>query len=251
MDKILKIAKKHKLYIIEDAAHALESWYKDRKIGTFGEMSAFSFYATKNVATAEGGMLVTNNKKLFKEAKIKSLHGISADAWKRYSASGFTPYEAVYAGYKFNMPDIQASLGIPQLKRANKNLKIRQKYWNIYMEGLKNIKEIQLPAGIEKNTIHAMHIFAILLDTKKLKINRNQFIEAMKVENIGTGIHFTPLHLHKFYRQTFGFKKGMLPVAEDVGNRIISLPFYPHMSQQDIGDTIRVIKKVIAYYKKK
>jgi dTDP-4-amino-4,6-dideoxygalactose transaminase len=250
MDKILTLAKKHKLFVIEDAAHALEAWYKGKKIGTFGEFGAFSFYVTKNVATAEGGMLVTNNKKWFEEARIKSLHGISADAWKRYSASGFKPYETIYAGYKFNMTDIQASLGIHQLRRINKNLKIRKKYWQIYMKAFKDLKEINLPTPIDKNIIHGMHIFAIVLDTSKLKINRDQFIQALQAENIGSGIHFTPLHLHKFYRQTYGFKKGMFPRAEYIGQRFVSLPFYPHMSKQDIDDVIKAVKKIIFYYKK-
>jgi len=148
------------------------------------------------------------------------------------------------------MTDLQASLGIPQLKRVNKNLKIRQKYWQLYINGLKNIPEITLPAPIEKNTTHAMHIFAILLNLDRLKINRNQFIEALKLENIGAGIHFTPLHLHRFYRQTFGFKRGMFPVAENIGNRILSLPFYPHMTINDLDDVIKAVRKIINFYKK-
>lgn len=251
MDKIRKIAKKYHLYLVEDAAHALESWYHGKKIGTFGDFAAFSFYVTKNLATAEGGMLVTNNQKWHEEAKIKSLHGISSDAWKRYSASGFKPYEAIYAGYKFNMTDLQASLGIPQLKRIAKNLTIRKKYWQIYMEAFKNLPEITLPAPIEKNTIHAMHIFAIMLNLEKLKINRDQFIEALQKEKIGTGVHFTPLHLHQYYRKTYGFKKGMLPNAEYVGDRLISLPFYPHMTPGDFKDVIKAVKKLILRYSKK
>lgn len=250
MDKILSLAKKHKIFVIEDAAHALESWYKGKKIGTLSPFTAFSFYVTKNLATAEGGMLTTNNQKYYLEAKIKSLHGISADAWKRYSESGFKPYEAIYAGYKFNMTDLQASLGIPQLKRINKNLKIRQKYWQIYMQAFKDLKEITLPAPLEKNTVHGMHIFAILLNLERLKINRNQFIEVLQKENIGVGIHFTPLHLHQFYRKTFGFKKGALPRAEDIGDRLVSLPFYPHMTQQDLKDVITAVYKIVNFYKK-
>lgn len=250
MDEILKLAKKHKLFVVEDAAHALEAWHKGKKIGSISDFTAFSFYVTKNLATGEGGMLTTNNKTWFRQATIKSLHGISADAWKRYSASGFKPYEAVYAGYKFNMTDLQASLGIPQLKRVNKNLKIRQKYWQVYMRAFENLKEISLPAPIEKNTIHGMHIFAILLNLKRLKINRNQFIEALQKENIGAGIHFTAVHLHKFYRQRFGFKKGVLPVAERIGNRLVSLPFYPHMTKKDLNDVIAAVHKIIRLYKK-
>ncbi len=242
MKEIRRIAKKYRLFVIEDAAHALESWYYGKKIGSISDFTAFSFYATKNLSTAEGGMLTTNNKRWFNEAKIKSLHGISADAWKRYSSAGFKPYEAIYAGYKFNMTDMQASLGIPQLKRINDNLKIRKKYWQFYLDNLKNIPEIILPAPVEKNTVHAMHIFAILLDKK---INRNLFLIKMKKEGIGCGVHFTPLHLHKFYRQKYSFKKGDFPIAEDVGERIISLPFYPHMEISDLKKTIKAIRKIL------
>ncbi len=250
MDKIMAIAKKNNLFVIEDAAHALEAWYHGKKIGTFGDFSAFSFYVTKNLTTAEGGMLVTQRKKWFQEAKIKSLHGISADAWKRYSVAGFKPYEALYAGYKYNMTDLQASLGLPQLKRLKNNLKIRKKYWQIYLKAFKDLPEISLPAPIEENTTHAMHIFAILLNIQKLKINRNQFIEALQKENIGVGIHFTALHLHQFYRKTFGFKRAMFPKAEFVADRLVSLPFYPHMTPQDLNDVIKAVYKIISFYRK-
>lgn len=250
MDQIMAISRKYKIPVVEDAAHALEAWYRGKKIGTFGDLSAFSFYVTKNVATAEGGMLCTNNKEKFVEAKIKSLHGISADAWKRYSTSGFKPYEAIYAGYKFNMTDIQASLGIPQLKRVGQNLKIRKKYWQLYLDGLKGIPELILPAAIEKNIVHARHLFAIAVKKELLKINRNQFIDALQKENIGVGIHFSALHLQPFYQKTFGFKTGDLPKAEYLGDRLISLPFYPHMSSKDIFDVIKAIKKIVIYFRR-
>lgn len=249
-DRILTIAKRHKLYSVEDAAHAAEAMYKGRKIGTVADFTAFSFYVTKNIMTGEGGMLTTNNDKWANEARIRSLHGISKDAWKRYSADGFTPYETLYPGYKYNMMDLVASFGLHQLKDVEKNLKLRQKYWTMYDAAFKNIKELILPAPVEPHTRHARHLYAILLKFERLKIDRNQFIDALRAENIGAGIHFTALHLHKFYRETYGYKKGDFPNAEFVGDRTLSLPLSPSMKKQDVKDVITAVLKLITYYSK-
>jgi dTDP-4-amino-4,6-dideoxygalactose transaminase len=250
MDEITKLAKKHKLYVLEDAAHATEGWYKGKKIGSISDITAFSFYVTKNVATGEGGMLTTGNKKWADLARVRRLHGISADAWKRYSAAGFRPYEAVYPGYKYNMMDLQASLGIHQLKRAGANLKIRNKYWQIYTKAFNQMDGVIPPAADEKDIVHARHLYAINLELEKLKINRNQLVDALKAENIGFGVHFTALHLHKYYRETFGYKKGDYPKAEWIGERTVSLPFYPHMTKKDVEDVIKAVEKIVSYYKK-
>jgi len=250
MDEITKLAKKHKLYLLEDAAHATEGWYKGKKIGSISDMTAFSFYVTKNVATGEGGMLTTDNKEWAEKAKVRRLHGISADAWKRYSSSGYKPYEGIYPGYKYNMMDLQASLGIHQLKRAKANLKIRNKYWEIMTQAFSQFDGVIPPVPDEKNIVHARHLYAINLELEKLKINRNQFIDALKAENIGAGVHFTALHLHKYYKKTFGFKKGDFPRAEWIGERTVSLPFYPHMSEKDVKDVIKAVKKIVKYFKK-
>jgi len=250
MDEIIALGRKYKLKIMEDAAHATEAWYKRKKIGSISDMTAFSFYVTKNIATGEGGMLTTNNKIWADKIRVRRLHGISKDAWKRYSDEGYQPYEAVYPGYKYNMIDLQASLGIHQLKRAQANLKIRDKYWQIYNQAFKNLDGIIPPTDDEKDIIHARHLYAINLELEKLKINRNQFIDALKKENIGAGVHFTALHLHKYYRETFGFKKGDFPKAEWIGERTISLPFYPHMSEKDINDVIKAVEKLVNYYRK-
>ena len=169
MDEIALIAKKHKLFIMEDAAHATESWYHGRKIGSISDMTAFSFYVTKNVATGEGGMLTTNNQKWADEVRIRRLHGISKDAWKRYSAAGFQPYESVYPGFKYNMTDLVASLGIHQLKRVEKNLLIRNKYWKLMTKEFRKIDGIIPPAPDEPNIVHARHLYAINLELEKVK----------------------------------------------------------------------------------
>ncbi|MCM8787866.1 MAG: DegT/DnrJ/EryC1/StrS family aminotransferase [Candidatus Omnitrophica bacterium] len=250
MELINKIAKKYKLFVIEDAAHALEAKFKEKKIGTISDFTAFSFYVTKNLTTAEGGMLTTNNAKWANEARIRSLHGISKDAWKRYSSSGFTPYETFYPGYKYNMIDLQASLGLHQVDKIWQLLKTREKYWRLYNDAFKDIKEVQIPAETQKNIKHARHLYTLLLNINRLKIGRNHFIDALKAENIGAGIHFTALHLHKFYREKFGFKKGTFLNAEYIGERTVSLPLSPLLTQQDINDVIEAVRKIITYYKK-
>ncbi len=250
MDLINRIAKKYKLYVIEDAAHALEAKFRGKKIGTISDFTAFSFYVTKNLTTGEGGMLTTNNSKWAEEARIRSLHGISKDAWKRYSSSGFTPYETLYPGYKYNMIDLLASLGLQQTINLESSLKVRQKYWKIYNDAFKNIREIQIPHEPEKDIKHARHLYTLILNTDRLKISRNQFIDSLKAENIGTGIHFTALHLHKYYRDNFRFKKGDFPNTEYIGERTISLPLSQHLTIQDIKDTIKAVKKITAFYKK-
>lgn len=245
MDKIGQIAKKYKLFVMEDAAHAAEAWYHGRKIGSISDMTAFSFYVTKNIATGEGGMLTTANDRWAQIIRIRRLHGISADAWKRYSSEGYKPYEAVYPGYKYNLTDIAASLGLPQLKRAEANLKIRKKYWQIYHRAFSRIDGIIPPVPVEPDTVHAMHLFAINLELEKLKINRNQFIDAMNKLNIGCGVHFTALHTHKYYRKTFGYKPHDFPNAFRIGERTVSLPFYPHMTQKDLFDVIEAVTQTV------
>lgn len=250
MKSIMRLARKHKLKVVEDAAHATESWWHNKKIGSIGDVTVFSFYATKNLATGEGGMLTTNSKKIADEARIKSLHGISKDAWKRYSSSGFAPYEAIYPGYKYNMPDIMAALGVAQLKRLEANLKIRRRYWKLLNQGLEGTPGIILPPDEQLGTVHARHLYAIVIEPNKLKIARNKFIDALKAENIGAGVHFDPIHLHKYYRETYGYKLGDFPHAEAIGLNTISLPFYPHMTENDVKDVIATVKKIAKYYQK-
>lgn len=244
MEKIMDIARRHNLFVIEDAAHAVEAWYRDKKIGNIGDITVFSFYVTKNVVTGEGGMITTNNDDWAEKMRIKSLHGISKDAWKRYSADGFQPYEIIYPGYKFNMMDIQAALGIHQLAHVEENLKIREKHWQRYNEAFAEMPEIITPLE-EEGIRHARHLYTILISPEMLNIDRNQFIEALKRENIGTGIHFVALHLHKYYRDTFGFKRGDFPNAEFISDRTLSLPLSAKLTEQDVDDVINAVIKII------
>jgi dTDP-4-amino-4,6-dideoxygalactose transaminase len=249
MDEIMAIARKNKLFVIEDAAHALETYCQDKKIGNIGDFTAFSFYATKNVVTGEGGMVTTNNDQWARNLRSLRLHGMSKDAWKRYSQDGFTPYDIIYPGYKYNMMDIQAALGIHQLRRVEKNLKIREKYYKLYTQAFGDIPEVVTWAE-KKDGRHARHLYTILLKLEELKCTRDEFVCALQAENIGIGIHFLALHLTSYYRSTFGYKKGDFPNAEYVSDRTVSLPFSTKLTEEEINDVIKAVKKVITYYRR-
>lgn len=250
MDEIMALAKKYKLYVVEDAAHAAEAWYKGKKIGNIGDITVFSFYVTKNIATGEGGMITSDNKEWIDKIRILSLHGLSRDAYKRYSVKHYRSYECLVPGFKYNMMDIQASLGLHQLARVEKNAKIRKKYWQMYDRAFENIPELTTPQPKEGNTRHARHLYAMLLSLEKLKVTRNQFIDKLIKENIGSGVHFNPVHLYKYYRDTFGFKKGDFPRAEFVGERIFSLPLGANLTVEDIKDVSSAVVKIIKEYRK-
>jgi len=249
LERILKIAKRYNLRVIEDAAHAIGAEYKGKKIGTISDFTVFSFYAAKNLTTAEGGMICLQDKKLAERLKILSLHGISKDAWKRYSAEGSWYYEVLEPGYKSNMTDIQASLGIHQLRKLEKFIKRKEEIARLYNRTLGQMPEIIIPK-VKNNIRPAWYLYPILLNTDLLKIDRSNFIEALKAENIGTSVHFIPVHLHPYYKKTFGFKMGDFPNSEYVYERIISLPIHSSMTLKDAKDVITAIKKIINYYKK-
>jgi len=248
MDKIMEIAWDNDLYVIEDAAHAIGTKYKGRDVGSIGDITCFSFYATKNVTTAEGGMITTNHEDLAEKMRILSLHGISKDAWKRYSSEGSWFYEIKYSGYKYNMSDLQSSIGIHQMKKLDKMQLRREKIADIYNQVFAEIPEIKVPT-VKEYTKHAWHLYPIQVNDKLLSINRNEFIDALKAENIGTSVHFIPLHLHPYYKDKYGFKKGDFPNTEDLYNHEISLPIYPKMTDQDVEDVIAAAKKITNYYK--
>ncbi len=249
MDKIMKIAKKHKLYVIEDAAQALGSKYHGKKIGLIGDLNCFSFYVTKNIITGEGGMVTTANKEFADKIKIYALHGMSKDAWKRYSDDGYKHYEVIFPGYKYNMTDMQASLGIHQLKRIDRFDKIREKIWRQYNQAFKDLP-IGLPAPFEKNTHHNKHLYTLLIDKAKCGVSRDEFMMALHKRGVGTGVHFIPVHLHKYYRERYGFKRGAFPNAEYIGDRIVSIPMSAKLTQAEVKKVINVIRGVILGRKK-
>ncbi len=250
MDKIMEIAKNHHLKVIEDAAHAAESRFHNKKIGSIGDITVFSFYVTKNIATGEGGMVTTNNKKYIDLMKILSLHGLSRDAYKRYSVKTYKHYECLMPGFKYNMMDIQAAIGIHQLRRVEKNAAVRKKYWDMYNNAFLKTPELILPKPEEPNTRHARHLYAILIKPELLKISRDKFIDTLIKENIGSGVHFNPIHLYEYYRKTYGWKKGDFPHAEFIGARTISLPLSAAMTERDIKDVIAAVKLIIKKFRK-
>lgn len=246
MDKINFLAKKHGLYVIGDCAHAIETEYKGNKVGKQADISCYSFYPTKNITAVEGGMAITNNKKWHELMKIKRLHGISKDAWKRYSKSGNNFYEVLYNGYKYNMNDVSAALGLNQLKRIEKNWIKRNILWQEYNKLLKNVKNIRLPPSIKSAELRqAEHLFIIQLDIEKIKISREKIIKKMKKKGIGTGIHFLALHLQKYYRDTYGYKIGDYPEAEYASSRILSLPLSADLTAKQIKYIVESLKKII------
>lgn len=248
MDRILEIARRYNLKVIDDAAHALEAEYKGRKVGGLGDATVFSFYATKNITTGEGGMLTTNDDDLAEKISILRLHGISRDAWNRYGSEGYKHWDTVYPGYKYNMFDLQAALGIHQLKKVDEFLRARNKYVQMYDETFKQIPEIKL-LGRKENIKHSHHLYIIQVKTEDLTADRDVIMNAIQAENIGIGVHFRALHLQSYYRNTYGFRPGDFPNAEYASDRVISLPLYPAMTEQDVFYVIDVVKKVIANYR--
>jgi dTDP-4-amino-4,6-dideoxygalactose transaminase len=247
MDALMAIARRHKLVVIEDAAHAVESKWRAQKIGAIADFTAFSFYVTKNLTTADGGMLTTANAEWADKLRILRLHGISKDAWKRYSASGFVPYETLMPGYKFNLTDMQAAMGLHQLARVEANLKIRERHFARYSDAFGELPQLIRP--LEEDGIkHARHLYTLLLNLERLWCDRGQFVQALQAERIGTGIHFTALHLHLFYRERFGYKEGDYPNAEWVGERTLSLPLSAKLTDSDVDDVIAAVIRNANYY---
>ncbi len=244
MDEILDLSKKYGLKVIEDAAHAIPAWYKNSKIGTIGDITCFSFYATKTLSTGEGGMVTTENEEWADRMRVLRLHGISKDAWKRYSDEGSWYYEVIEAGYKYNMTDIQASLGLAQLRKLEWMWAKRKKIARKYSEAFKSLDEIITPF-VKSDRESAWHLYVIKLNLDMLNINRNQIIEELKTRGIGTSVHFIPLYLHPFYRDTFGYNSGDFPASEWVYERIISLPIYPGMTDKEVDLVVEAVEDII------
>ena len=248
MDAILKLAQQEGLFVLEDAAHGLPAQYKDRMVGTLGDLTAFSFYATKNLTTAEGGML-SGSKALLDKARPWTLHGMSRDAYKRYSAEGSWFYEVVLPGFKCNLTDIQASLGIHQLKKLPAFQERRRTIVNRYHQAFRELSEIEVPMerpGVES----AWHLYVIRLNLETLNIDRNRFIEELKSRNIGTSVHFIPVHLHPYYRDKYGYIPEDFPVTYENYLRMISLPLQTRLSDTDVEDVIEAVTDVVKKFKK-
>jgi dTDP-4-amino-4,6-dideoxygalactose transaminase len=246
MDEFMDIGKRHSLTIIEDAAHSFGAQYKGRDVGSIADATCFSFYATKNITTGEGGMLTTANQALAEQSAVLSLHGISGDAWKRYTSSGYKHWDILTPGFKYNMFDLQAALGLCQLAKADAFWQERARLVDAYKQGLADIPELK-PLSVRSYVKSAYHLY--VLQVVGLNVERDVFMNALQAENIGIGIHFRAVHLHPYYEQTFGFQRGMFPQAEFASDRVISLPLYPGLSDEDQRSVIDAVHKVVNYYR--
>jgi dTDP-4-amino-4,6-dideoxygalactose transaminase len=244
MDRIMSIARKHDLAVVEDCAHAIETRYKGQEAGTIGDFGCFSFYSTKNVVTGEGGMVLTKSAALADRIKILGLHGMSRDAWKRFSDVGFKHYDVVEAGFKYNMMDLQAAMGIHQLARVEESWKRRKEIWERYQEAFADLP-IGLPAPIEAETRHAYHLYTIMVDEPRARISRDAFLDAMTAEKIGVGVHYRSIPEHPYYQSTFGWRPEDFPQAYRIGMQTVSLPLSPKLTDSDVEDVISAVSRVL------
>lgn len=244
MDTIHDIAGRHGLAVIEDAAHAFPTRYKGRLIGGLSTATCFSFYATKTITTGEGGMICTNDGKIAERCRIMSLHGISRDAWKRYTAEGNWYYEIVAPGFKYNMTDIASAMGLAQLDKAERMHRRRIWIAEQYNKAFEKYSQLELPAD-RADCTHAWHLYTIRLNLDQISISRDAFIEELKRRNIGVSVHFIPLHIHPYYQATYGYKPGDFPVAQREYSRAISLPIYSRMKEDDVTDVIDAVRSIL------
>ena len=244
MDSIMEIAKRNELKVIEDCAHAIESEYKGKKTGTFGDFGCFSFYVTKNVITGEGGMILAKNEKDIARVKVLALHGMSKDAWRRFSDEGYKHYYVTECGFKYNMMDLQAAIGIHQLKRVEKNWIRRQGIWNDYQQAFTDLP-VTCPAEPEPNTKHGYHLYTLLIDKDRTGMNRDIFLNEMTKQNIGVGVHYLSIPEHPYYQKVFGWKPEDYPNAMRVGRQTVSLPLSAKLTNKEVEDVIFAVKAYI------
>ncbi len=244
MDRIGALAKKHNLAVIEDAAHAIGTEYKGKKIGCISRFTVFSFHAVKNVTTGEGGAITTGDAGMAEQLRAMSLHGMNKDAWKRYAPGAKVQYDIVYPGYKYNMMDLQAALGIHQLRKVEQTLEKRKAIAARYRAGLADLPGLTLP-GDALDGRHGWHLYPVLLDLENLSIGRNKVIELLQQENISSNIHYTPVHLFSYAKEYLGCQPGDFPNAEWLGERELTLPFYNRLSEDDVDDVIAGLRKVL------
>ncbi|HET7536322.1 MAG TPA: DegT/DnrJ/EryC1/StrS family aminotransferase [Candidatus Didemnitutus sp.] len=244
MDPIMALAAKHGLKVIEDCAHAIETTYNGRAAGTIGDFGCFSFYVTKNIITGEGGLIYAKEEAGAARCKILALHGMSKDAWKRFGDEGYKHYQVVECGFKYNMMDLQAAIGIHQLTSIEPYWKRREEIWAQYNKAFASLP-IGLPADPEPNSRHALHLYTIQVDEKRAGVTRDHFLTAMTAQNIGVGVHYQSVPEHPYYQQTFGWRPENWPVAMQVGRQIVSLPLSAKLTDQDVADVILAVRRII------
>lgn len=245
MDEIMRIANKHGLAVIEDCAHAIETTWKGRPAGTFGDFGCFSFYVTKNVVTGEGGMILGRSEAHIARAKMLALHGMSKDAWHRFGDKGYKHYQVVETGFKYNMMDLQAALGLGQLRRVEASWKKREAIWQRYMQDLADLS-IGLPAeSIDVESRHAYHLFTVQVDAEKTGISRDEFLNAMNARKIGTGVHYLSLAEHPVYQDKFAWRPEQWGNAMKVGRQTVSLPISAKLTDRDVDSVIDALRGLV------
>jgi dTDP-4-amino-4,6-dideoxygalactose transaminase len=247
MDRLCEIARRRGLLLIEDCAHAIETTYHGRAAGSFGEFGCFSFYVTKNVITGEGGLVLTQSEQDAARVKMLALHGMSKDAWKRFGDEGYKHYYVLEAGFKYNMTDLQAAIGIHQLQRVEKNWRRRLEIWNRYDEAFADLP-LGRPQPPESETRHALHLYTVLVDEARTGVSRDVFLEAMTAQNIGVGVHYLSVPEHPYYQRTFGWRPEDYPNARRIGRQTVSLPLSPKLGDEDVDDVITAVRRCLEEY---
>ncbi len=249
MDAILALAAEHKVPVMEDAAHALPAAYRGRRIGTIGDLTVFSFYATKNLTTGEGGMVTGRDEALQERIRARRLHGMTRDAWKRYSKDGSWRYDVAYPGFKYNMTDVNAAIGLVQLKRLPAMQAERREIVARYRAGLADVDAIELPSCRDE-VDHAWHLFVIRVHADQLRVGRDEVIGELTAAGIGTSVHFIPLHEHSYYRDQLGIRADTLPVATREWQRMISLPLFPGMDAADVDRVTETLREIVRQHRR-
>ena len=246
LDPIFALAREFNLIVIEDAAHAAGTEYKGRRIGSFDSTSIFSFHPNKNMTTGEGGMLCTPDEELAEQISLLKFHGMNREAWKRFAASGTPGYDIMLPGFKYNMMDIQAALGIHQLPKLDRFIDRRAEIAEFYNREFADVAELALPTLAPYVQRHAWHLYTPLVRIEKLAIDRDQFMAELKAANIGSGLHYKAIHHHTWYREHLPTPSGTLPNADYASDRILSLPLFPKMTDDDAQDVVAAVKDIIA-----
>jgi dTDP-4-amino-4,6-dideoxygalactose transaminase len=250
MDSLRSIAGQNGLKIVQDCAHAIETEWNGRSVGSFGDIACYSFYATKNVTTAEGGMIATDNEAWADRIRVLALHGLDKTAYDRYTSGGKPLYDLLEPGYKFNMPDTAAALGVEGLKLVDQRHRRREEIWRRYCAELSDLPGLTLPPETGPGHRHGRHLFVCALDPRAAGLDRDRMIEYLAAENIGSGVHYTPVHFFKYYRTKYALEPGQFPRASDLGTRVFSLPLTAFLSDKDVDDVIRAVRKIVLFHAK-
>jgi dTDP-4-amino-4,6-dideoxygalactose transaminase len=244
MDRIMAIAEKHNLVVIEDCAHAIETEFHGKPAGTFGDFGCFSFYVTKNVVTGEGGMILGRDEERIARARILALHGMSKDAWHRFGDAGYKHYQVVESGFKYNMMDMQAAIGLHQLAKVEPHWQRREVIWRRYNETFADLP-IGLPAAPEAGTRHGYHLYTVMIDEARAGISRDGFLDAMNAKRIGTGVHYLSVPEHPYYQERFGWRPEQWPAAMKLGQETVSLPLSPALTDEDVERVIAAVRSIV------